>query len=216
MPPVGSGEPARKRVRLDSDERRALILASARKLFSSRPYSEVSMVDLAEAAGVARGLLHHYFGSKRELYLAVVRDVVQVATVPVPAEDPALRTTQIWEASVDRWLDFTEANRDRWISAANAGGVGHDPEVASILDAAREVVAEQALKAIGIDDPTPTLLAVTRGYGGLTEELTREWLIRGRLTRDQVRTVLVGSLPLLIRELLPRVAEVPRRPRRSG
>jgi hypothetical protein len=55
-----------------------------------------------------------------------------------------------------------------------------------------------------------------RGFGGYTEELTREWLIRGRLTRDQVRTLLVGSMPVLIRDVFPQVVDVPRRSRRTG
>src|SRR5690606_33424180 len=74
------GETVRKRTRLESDERRRQILDAARALLATRPYNEVSMADLAEAAGVARGLLHHYFGSKRDLYLAIVRDTVRVPT----------------------------------------------------------------------------------------------------------------------------------------
>ena len=200
----------RKRQRLDSDERRALILASARRLLSSRPYSDVSLADLAAAAGVTRGLLHHYFGSKRELYLEVVRSMIEVPRIPVPsadAGDPDRLAAQRWEASVDRWLDFIEANRDLWLTAVNAGGIGHDPEVASILDDSRELVSEQALAAMGIDDPTPTVRALMRGFGGFTEEATREWLVRGRLTRAQVRVLLVGAIPMLVRELLPLVAD---------
>ena len=152
------------------------------------------MSDLAEAAGVARGLLHHYFGSKRDLYLAVVRETVQV---------PSLPEGERWEGSVDRWLALIDDNRELWIAAINAGGIGHDPEVESILDAGKEVVAEQALKAIGFEDPSPTMRALVRGFGGFTDELTREWLVRGRLTREQVRVLLVATLPLLVTEVLP-------------
>ena len=38
--------------------------------------------------GVARGLLHHYFGTKRDLYLEVIRSVVRVPSNPVPLQAP--------------------------------------------------------------------------------------------------------------------------------
>jgi len=55
--------------RLGADVRREQILTAAAKLFGERPYSAISTTELAEAAGVTRGLLHHYFGTKRDLYL---------------------------------------------------------------------------------------------------------------------------------------------------
>jgi len=200
----GSGA-VRKRTRLESDARRQQILDAARALLVSRPYSEVSMADLAEAAGVARGLLHHYFGSKRDLYLAIVRETVRVPTLPLPDADPAQAALQRWRVSVDRWVQMIEDSRELWIAADKARGIGHDPEVESILDESKEHIAEQALKAVGIDDPTPELRAIVRGFGGFTEELTREWLVKERLTKDQVRVLLAEALPMLVRDVVPLV-----------
>src|SRR3546814_13312442 len=55
----------RRRVRLDYDERRASLLAIDRRLFFTKPYSQGSIVELASAAGVARGRTHPYFGSNQ-------------------------------------------------------------------------------------------------------------------------------------------------------
>ncbi len=74
--------------RLEHDERRAQILACARRLFSERSYAAVSTSEIASEAGVARGLLHHYFGTKRELYLEVVRTLVRMPSNPVPLQSP--------------------------------------------------------------------------------------------------------------------------------
>lgn len=208
---AGSTRPpvARKRVRLDYDDRRAQILTAARKLFMERPYSEVSMAELAAAAGVARGLLHHYFGAKRDLYLAVVRQVVQVPAMPRPGEDDAghLDADNLWELSVDAWMRLIEANRDLWLAAIGAGGVGRDPELDEILDEARELTAERCLEALGIDPATAggEVRALVRAYGGFAEDTTKEWLERGRLSREQVRALLRGTLPLLLEQLLPAV-----------
>ena len=46
---------------------------------------------------------------------------------------------------------------------------------------------------------------MVRGYGGLAQEVTREWLERERLTRAQARALLRGALPLLLEQLLPEV-----------
>ena len=197
---------ARKRVRLDYDERRQLILDAARRLFCQRPYSEVSMADLAESAGVARGLLHHYFGSKRDLYLAVMRELIQVPTIPLP-DDASLDAQQVWEASVEGWMRLIESNRELWLTAIGAGGTGRDPELEMILDEARELTAVRALEALGIDvaSAPDELLAVVRGYGGLAQETTREWLERERLSRDQAGALLRAALPALLEQVLPHV-----------
>jgi AcrR family transcriptional regulator len=203
--------------RLEHDERRSQILAVAAKLFSQRHYASVSTKDIADAAGVARGLLHHYFGSKRELYLEVARGMLRVPEFPMLADSEV--GDDLWASSVDGWLDLMEANRDSWLAATRAGETGHDPQLRQILDDASEVVVERVLEALGLagDDVPPALRAVVRSYGGLAQEATREWLERGRLDRAQVRILLVGVMPLIARELLPEIMNRGTRPKkRSG
>ena len=50
----------------------AAILGAAQKLFLARHYADVSMNDIAEAAGVTKGALYHHFASKKALYLAMM------------------------------------------------------------------------------------------------------------------------------------------------
>src|SRR5438105_8048215 len=59
--------------RLAPDERRAQLLALGIGLFSHRSYDDFSMDDVAEQAGVSKGLLYHYFPTKREFYIASLR-----------------------------------------------------------------------------------------------------------------------------------------------
>ena len=200
-----------KRVRLDYDERRRQILQAASTLFLQRPYSEVSISDIAEAAGVARGLLHHYFDSKRDLYLEVVRQVSSTSEVPLPATDtPPDADDTGWVRAVDALLGFVTENADLWLTSAMLAGPGLDDEVATIVQESREVIAEQTIAALGLADrDTPELRALVRGYGGLVQEVTLEWLERGRLTRDQARDVLVQTLPLLLEHVLPGLEEGP-------
>lgn len=52
----------RKHTRLQTEERRAQLLEASLVLFTERSYDDVSIDDIAESAGVSKGLLYHYFG----------------------------------------------------------------------------------------------------------------------------------------------------------
>ena len=58
-------------------------------MFSERAYDEVSIDDLARAAGVSKGLLYHYFPTKRDLYVAALGEAARPAssTRPPPTRD---------------------------------------------------------------------------------------------------------------------------------
>src|SRR3984893_9951805 len=101
MPPAASAPRWR---RMEHDERRDQILVCARRLFSERPYASVSTTEIAREAGIARGLLHHYFGTKRELYLEVVRTLVRMPSNPVPLQSAGRGVELVIAESVDRWL----------------------------------------------------------------------------------------------------------------
>ena len=67
--------------RLGPDARRNEILAVAIRVFGEQPYAAVQMAEIAREAGVARGLLNHYFGTKRDLYVEVVRALMIVPEI---------------------------------------------------------------------------------------------------------------------------------------
>jgi AcrR family transcriptional regulator len=64
--------------RLPAHERRRQILMVATGLFRRRHYGEVSLDEVADMAGVTRGLINHHFGTKRDLYIAVIEQIVDV------------------------------------------------------------------------------------------------------------------------------------------
>jgi AcrR family transcriptional regulator len=64
---------------------RATLLASARTLFSTKGFAEVSTQAIVEAAGVTRGALYHQFADKVELFAAVY-EVVEAEIVAQIAE----------------------------------------------------------------------------------------------------------------------------------
>lgn len=194
--------------RLDYEERRRQILECARRLFSERPYASVSTTELAREAGVARGLLHHYFGSKRELYLEVVRTLVRVPSNPVPLQAPGRGIEVVIDESVDRWLTMLERNSGTWLAVIGGRGFGRDPEVEEILEEAREEAADRLIEALQTYEAARApaeLRATIRAYSGFAEAASIEWLERRRLTREQLHTLLVETFLTLVRDLVPAV-----------
>jgi AcrR family transcriptional regulator len=204
---VSSAEPRWRR--LEPDERREQILTCAVELFGERPYAAVSTTELARRAGVARGLINHYFGTKRDLYLAVVRRMV---TIPQLAVDqlPDGPLEERIEHSVAWFLDGVSRHSRTWLAAVGAEGV--DVEVARILAEADELAADRVLEATGLAGAVAhreELRALVRAYGGLVKAIAREWLVRETLSRDQVRLVLSTTLLSLVRDTVPKVQSPP-------
>src|SRR5688572_9275477 len=99
-----------KFTRLDPGERRDQILDAANTLFAEHSFDEVSVEDIASAAGVTRGLVHHYFGGRKEVYIALLDRLGSVREQGL--RPPVGRTARARvEDSVSRCLDWTEANR---------------------------------------------------------------------------------------------------------
>src|SRR5947209_4395868 len=64
----------RPRIR-DADRSRKAILAAAEALFAERGFEAVSLQEIGDAAGLSRGTPNYFFGSKQELYVAVLERV---------------------------------------------------------------------------------------------------------------------------------------------
>ncbi len=58
-----------------TDARRTEIINAAMQLFDRHGYSETRVSDIAEQAGISKGLIYHYFHSKREILFAVLDQV---------------------------------------------------------------------------------------------------------------------------------------------
>ncbi len=72
-------------------ERRASLLAAARQVFAARGYHGASVSDLIEAAGVARGTFYNHFESKRDVFAAVLVELmleVTASVAPIHVERP--------------------------------------------------------------------------------------------------------------------------------
>jgi AcrR family transcriptional regulator len=198
---------ARGRRRLEPDVRRGQILACAVRLFGERPYADVSTTDIAHAAGVARGLLNHYFGTKKDLYLEVIRVMVTIPEVAVENLPEGDLRTRV-EASVAWFLDVVSRHSTSWLAAVSAGGPGRDADVDRVLAEAEDVAADSVLVAVGlagVTDHREELRGLIRAYLGLAKATAAEWLTRDVLTRDEVHLLLSITLLAIVEQVFPAV-----------
>ena len=97
-----------------------------------------------------------------------------------------------------------------WVAAIGTRGLGRDPEVEAILDHARERTVDRLIEALQTSEAAtaPQVLRATiRAYSGFAEAASIEWLERGRLTREQLQTLLVQGFLSIVRDVLPGSSE---------
>jgi AcrR family transcriptional regulator len=174
-------------------------------MFTELPYADVSTAAIARESGVQRGLIHYYFGTKRELFLEVVRGLTVDYGDQAPPPDADMPLEETVDLCVHLFLDAAEANADTWLAALDAEGFGQDPELRRIVNKTRDVTVEHMLTVLRVPAPTDTLRAVLRAYSGLAEAATRQWLQEKTLSRAQVHALLAGSLLALITDIAPAV-----------
>ena len=175
------------------------ILDAANALFAERGYEEVTVEDIASSAGVTRGLVHHYFGGRKEVYIALLERLGTMREQQLPA--PVGRSARARLAdTVSRWLDWTEQNRTIWLGTLGRGEDIADPDVrAVVLDLVRRAVAIVAARHAELAaDDSPRLRYALECWTGLNRAATRRWL-QGEATREQTHELIASTLEHLLR-----------------
>lgn len=196
---VTQSTPTSTDTRMSAAERREQILRCAIELVESSPFTEVSVDAVAERAGVTRTLVHHYFGTRRGLYLEAVRrlyTIPETATDDLGGNSPLDRVPPL----VERWLEGVWEHRTMWIATVTGPGPGADPEVAEIIRAVDRDLAGRALDALGLvgHPDIARLEAVMMTFAALAKQSSQEWLQEGALTRDDVRRLLIATLGAIV------------------
>lgn len=200
----GAARP-RRRIRLDNDQRRAQLLELAKRAFSDRSYDEVSIDDLARIAGISKGLLYHYFPTKRDLYVAGLREIADELVEAVLQVAADLLPVDRVRASVDAYLEHV-ARHSRAFVALMRGGIGSDPEVAAVVDSVRtrlfdKLLSGSALASLVTSDPR--LETAMRGWIGFVEAASIDWCAHPRLPQAELRDLMTAVLLEVIRVASP-------------
>ena len=189
---------AAKRVRLSPEARREQLLELGVQMLTTRTLEELSVEELAEQAGISRGLLFHYFRNKQEFHRAVVQraaDELVATTMPDSSLEPIPRLM----ASVERYIDYVEANYRSYLSLVRGAASGDDT-LREIFDSTREVLTRRItdnLDVFGLTDG-PTVRLAARGWTAMVEEMVILWVPERPIPRAELLAALTASLPAVL------------------
>ena len=162
------------------EARRRQLLAAAVDLFGHRRPEEVSVDDVAAAAGVSRPLVYRYFpGGKQQLYEAAVHGAARelIGRFAVPSQGPP---TQRLAAALDRYLAYVDEHDAAYGALLRGGSVAETSRTDAIVDEVRRRAAEQVLHHLGVTSAGPRLAMMVRSWIASVEAVSLIWLDEGK------------------------------------
>lgn len=183
---------------MSTDARRQQLLESGVALLRHRPHTEVSIEEIAAAAGVSKGLLYHYFPTKSDFIVAALeRGQRELAERLAP--DESLPPVKRLDASLDAFLDYVEEYPVAFASIFR--GESEDPVVTATVEAGRSEQLATLMEGIGDWDRapvsverTPELETAVLGWLFFVEGAVLHWMERENLNRDRLRVLLRTAL----------------------
>jgi AcrR family transcriptional regulator len=177
--------------RLQVDERRRQVVEAGSRLFAEHAFEEISMRQIAEAAGISKPLLYHYFPSKIELFKAAVAErAAELQRLIEPTGDgtPFEQLTR----SLDAYLGWIEGNSREWTKLMQSAATL--PEAGELVEGFRTQTLDQLLvRLAGRRKPRPVLRNALKGWLGYVDAAILDWTQGGDLSRDQVRDLMVAA-----------------------
>ncbi|MDI3387252.1 TetR/AcrR family transcriptional regulator [Streptomyces sp. B-S-A8] len=184
------------RRRMGVEERRQQLIAVALELFSHRSPDEVSIDEIAGAAGISRPLVYHYFPGKRSLYEAALRKAAEdlAARFEEPREGPlGARLLRV----MGRFFDFVDEHGPGFAALMRGGPAVGSSTTNALIDSVRQAAYEQILAHLGVSAPSARLQLVVRSWVSLAESTALLWLDGRRVPRAELELQLVHDFAAL-------------------
>ncbi|MEU5885111.1 TetR/AcrR family transcriptional regulator [Spirillospora sp. NPDC047279] len=188
--------------RLPSDKRRQEIISTAIKVFRERPQDEVSIDDLAAAAGSSRSSLYRYFDSKQELYEAVAGAVGAEVIERLSDVDEGVPSWNLM-IRLTVYFDFIE-EYEGIVAGVLAVGSSEAPEAArAAAQRVRDHILRITCDTLEVGEPTPALEMVIRSWIAGVEWAGVEWLRTRSLPRGELEILLARQLGITLIGVAP-------------
>ncbi|MFF7755527.1 TetR/AcrR family transcriptional regulator [Streptomyces sp. NPDC007971] len=184
------------RRRMGVEERRQQLIGVALDLFSRHSPDEVSIDEIASAAGISRPLVYHYFPGKMSLYEAALKRA---------AEDLAGRFGEPQEGALGarllrvmrRYFDFVDEHGPGFSALMRGGPAVGSSATNALIDSVRQAAYEQMLSHLGVVDAPPRLELVVRSWISLAESTALIWLDGRSIPRAELELQLVHDFAAL-------------------
>jgi AcrR family transcriptional regulator len=178
------------------EERRQQLIGVALELFAQRSPDEVSIDEIAAAAGISRPLVYHYFPGKLSLYEAALKRASEdlAGRFAEPHEGPlGARLLRVMR----RFFDFVDAHGPGFSALMRGGPAVGSSTTNALIDSVRQIAYEQILSHLAITDPPPRLELIVRSWISLAESTALIWLDGRRIPREELEIQLVHDFAAL-------------------
>ncbi len=163
------------RRRMGVEERRQQLIGVALDLFSHRSPDEVSIDEIAAAAGISRPLVYHYFPGKLSLYEAALqRASDDLAGRFVVAEEGSLGSRLL--RVMARFFDFVDDHGPGFAALMRGGPAVGSSTTNALVDGVRQAAYLHILSHMKVQDPPARLELVIRSWISLVESTALIWL----------------------------------------
>lgn len=140
-----------RRTKEEAAQTRQELMEAALTLFSQQGYEAARLEDIAEAAGVTRGAIYHHFGSKADLFLALIDEASQqggaVVQDAIAAGGSFLEITR--RVLVGSFTLLAEDRRFQEVMALMLFKTGGSPELQPLEELRREQSRTQVAQIAG-------------------------------------------------------------------
>ncbi|MFE9253789.1 TetR/AcrR family transcriptional regulator [Streptomyces sp. NPDC006879] len=185
------------RRRMGVEERRQQLIGVALELFSHRSPDDVSIDEIAAAAGISRPLVYHYFPGKLSLYEAALRRAADelAQRFVEPREGPlGARLLRVME----RFFAFVDDHGPGFSALMRGGPAVGSSRANAMIDEVRQAAYEQIIKHLEVADPPARLELVVRSWVSLAESTALIWLDGRKIPRAELELQLVHDFAALV------------------
>lgn len=143
---------APRRTRLSHADRRRQLLGIGLAKLVEKPIQHLSIDEVAAEAGISRGLLFHYFPTKRDFYLACI-EAAGRRILRNTEPDPALPPRAQVESMVRLFVEQIDRRRAFYLSLLHGTGTA-DVSLVEVYDAIWEQATARVMTALSLEPPT--------------------------------------------------------------
>ncbi|TDD57033.1 TetR/AcrR family transcriptional regulator [Nonomuraea terrae] len=172
-------------------------MAAALELFGTRDAEDVSIDDVASAAGASRALVYHYFGGKQELYVAALRSAAVQLESRLQSQDGGGALDEL-ASGLRRYFDFVEEHAAGFAALLRGGPANRTGEVGEIVDGVRRRLFALVQKQMGVEEPGPVLRTTLRSWIASVEAAGLDWLEHRDIDRSTLEKMLVDHMVALL------------------
>ncbi len=173
---------------MSPEARRAQLVDLGVQLLVAEPLENLTVLRVADLAGVSRALVFHYFPTVRELHIACLEAAAQRLVETIEAAISAEDSTDPLRDGLRSFADYLGQQPTTFL--AMAGYSTTDSEFGGVFEAVRQQLIDLIVAAAGVEaDPHYRLLY--RGWVAFVEASIMQWLAEPTISRERLLDLLI-------------------------